>query len=894
MSSSDPTAGGMSREQFARVRELFHRAFGLSPDDRRSLLDHECAGSGDVRDAVQALLDSRELAEGKYNPDSSEIMRRLLNSLAPTELPDQIGPYRVQRLIGQGGMGIVLLAEQSNPQREVALKILRSGPGSENLQGRFGREVRVLGRLEHAGIARIYEAGSTLVSNHLVSYFAMEYVRGLRLTDYAIQLKLDTAARLELVAKIADAVQHAHTKGVIHRDLKPGNILVAEERCPTGLASGSTPGTRPGAAAQPKILDFGVARLLEPDSQQTALTEAGLLIGTVAYMSPEQLGGDNDAIDARADVYAMGVILYELLTGKLPHDIRGKPIAEAARIVRDEDPPPLGAGRSGVAGSSDRDLEAIVAHAMEKDRDRRYQTASALADDIRRYLRHEPILARPATVVYQLTKFARRHRGFVLGTTAATLALVTGLAVSTVLYAREQRARTNADSNERLSAAVQDYMIEDLLMAAAPGRMGFDATVLDVLTESAKNLHERFAGQPEVEARVRMSLGDVFGSLGEFEASAAQWELAVPLLESTVGPNDSRTIASMVKHGGVLQQLRRSGECIRVSSDALARARASLPVGHPVTVQALAQIGFAHSVLGRGKLALPFLAEGVALAEREPEKHAQALVTLRTAMNRYAERPNNAVRSIETSRKAAEEAEASLGGDSPSAIVARSNLLLAYLKQENVEEAVAIAEALPASAERVFAPNHLTRGHVYRNAASAMLLARRHAEAEQLALKANDVFAATFPELNAEHEICFDLLRQIYAEMPARAEQLRVFSEKTLVARFKLAPATRFYTVSKLLDDVVKRCDTAGSPMSREQWLEVLWQKRDQVVPEGNNRRAPYLVNFARISMKYNCLTHFSEALELAEVATPYAVQPAVLTRTLSNLKNKRFDADAD
>ena len=186
---------------------------------------------------------------------------------------------------------------------------------------------------------------------------------------------------------VADAVQHAHAKGVIHRDLKPANILVADE------AAVADTGTHThSAGAQPKVLDFGVARVSEPDTQHTALTEAGLVIGTVSYMSPEQLSGDNDAVDARSDVFAIGVILYELLTGRLPHDIRSKPIAEAARVVRDEEPAPLNAPGNTNAGRFDRNLETIVAHATARDRDRRYATAAALADDLRRYLRNEPIL----------------------------------------------------------------------------------------------------------------------------------------------------------------------------------------------------------------------------------------------------------------------------------------------------------------------------------------------------------------------------------------------------------------------------------------------------------------------------------------------------------------------
>ncbi len=332
----------------------------------------------------------------------------LHSAVAPSRsrtLPDQIGHYTIIRLLGEGGMGTVYQARQENPDRLVALKVIKITQLSEEMLRRFGKEAQVLGRLQHPGIAQVFEAGvAKNPQGHDVPYFAMEFIQGVPLTDYCGKHSLGTPARLELLARICDAVYHAHQKGVIHRDLKPGNILVDE----TG---------------QPKILDFGVARATDSDIHATLETDIGQLIGTVPYMSPEQVSGDPGDLDTRSDVYAMGVIAYELLAGRLPLDLQKKMIHEAARIIREEEPERLSSINRTLRG----DIETIVAKALEKDKTRRYHSAEALGSDIRRYLRNETITARPASTWYQLQKFSRRNTGLVCGLAAALVFLVAGL-----------------------------------------------------------------------------------------------------------------------------------------------------------------------------------------------------------------------------------------------------------------------------------------------------------------------------------------------------------------------------------------------------------------------------------------------------------------------------------
>jgi tetratricopeptide (TPR) repeat protein len=337
-----------------------------------------------------------------------------------------IGNYRIRRLIGQGGMGAVYEAEQENPRRVVALKVIRAGVATPELLKRFAQESQALGRLQHIGIAQVYEAGTADSGSGVQPYFAMEFVRGEVLLEYMTRRKLDPRERMEIVAKVCDAVHHAHQRGIIHRDLKPANILVDE-------------------AGQPKILDFGVARVTDSDLQATRQTEVGELIGTLPYMSPEQVSADPDDLDTRSDVYALGIILYESLAGKLPYDLNRKRLPEAMRIIQQEDPIPLSSVQRLYRG----DVETIAAKALEKDKARRYASAAELAADIRRYLHHEPIVARPASTIYQLQKFAQRNRALVGGVVAVMLVLLAGAAVSTWQAVRAEHARQLAVTRQK-------------------------------------------------------------------------------------------------------------------------------------------------------------------------------------------------------------------------------------------------------------------------------------------------------------------------------------------------------------------------------------------------------------------------------------------------------------
>jgi WD40 repeat protein/predicted Ser/Thr protein kinase len=420
-----------------RIQELFDQAVALPPAQRPAFLEAACAGDQAFRAEVESLLacDLGAAAGGAGGQDllESPVVRAPVPARPAGEPPAtaRVGNYRVLRRIAEGGMGAVYEAEQDNPRRTVALKVIRPACASPALLKRFAHEAHILGRLHHPGIAQVYEAG---LADDGQPFFAMEFIRGLPLDEYVARHRLDLAARLALLAQVCEAVQHAHEKGVIHRDLKPSNVLVDE-------------------AGQPKVLDFGVARATDADLLiEAGLTRTGQLLGTPNYMSPEQVAADTAAIDRRSDVYALGVILFELTAHRPPYQLEGLALVEACRLILDQEPPRLGSIDPELRG----DVETIAAKALEKDPARRYQSAAELAADLRRWLAHEPILARPPSALYHLRKFARRHKALVGGVVATGLALVLGL-VGTILFAvGEARQRRQADAEKR-EAQYQTY-----------------------------------------------------------------------------------------------------------------------------------------------------------------------------------------------------------------------------------------------------------------------------------------------------------------------------------------------------------------------------------------------------------------------------------------------------
>ncbi|MFY9346080.1 MAG: serine/threonine-protein kinase [Planctomycetota bacterium] len=420
-----------------RLQQLFLAALPLAAAERPAFLLREC-DDPDLREAVSALLQGHDQAPAYLHDEGEQCLPHQGPAL------QQLGPYRILDRLGTGAMGVVYRAEQANPRREVALKVLAATDLDGDAHRRFRREVDLLARLQHPGIAQVFDAGTHPTSFGQVAFFAMELVRGQTL-DVAARGIDSLPVLCELLARIADAVHHAHEQGVVHRDLKPANILVT--RVDTGLL--------------PKVLDFGIARSIGADTTATSLrTRTGMVVGTLPYMSPEQVRGGE--VGVATDVYALGVIAFEVLAGRLPLRVHELPLADALRAIHDEEPPSLRSVRKDI----DVDLATIVAVAMSKDADQRYPSAAAFAADLRRCVGQQPIHARPPTTRYRIQRFVRRHRRLVIATATAFVVLLaativtSGLAVQNAVLAADEHAARVALTARGAELRQQNYCLE--------------------------------------------------------------------------------------------------------------------------------------------------------------------------------------------------------------------------------------------------------------------------------------------------------------------------------------------------------------------------------------------------------------------------------------------------
>jgi serine/threonine protein kinase len=590
--------------------------------ERQAFVQKACGDNVGLRAKVERLIANHDRA-GFFLDCPAAVLDTAAISERPVALGTCIGQYKLREIIGEGGMGVVYLAEQHKPvRRQVALKVIKPGMDSKQIVARFETERQALAMMDHSNIAKVLDAGTT---DNGRPYFVMELVRGIAVTDYCDQARLTIRQRLDLFIHVCRAVQHAHTKGIIHRDLKPTNVLVTSD----------------DGVPVPKVIDFGVAKAMEQSLTECSLhTGFAQMIGTPLYMSPEQAEFNLQGVDTRSDIYSLGVLLYELLTGDTPFEkqrLRIVDFDELRRILREEEPPlpsdrlsTLGAGLSTASerrGVDPRELKRtlngeldwIVQKSLEKDRSRRYESASAFAADVQRYLKDEPVEACPPSLWYRAGKFSRRHRQMLATIAAIGVALVAATAVSVwqamvardsqhVAEAAQRRAATEAAS----ARAVSDFLQTDLLGQAhtdprfreTPGANA-DLTVKEALDRAAAKIGTRFQDQPLVEATIRMAIGRAYRSLGRNKLAIPHLERALALRRANLDLGDQKTLESMDNLAEAYLWVVRVQEAIALGQEALEYQLAVRGIEHPDTLARVARIAHAFEMANQLDRAIP-------------------------------------------------------------------------------------------------------------------------------------------------------------------------------------------------------------------------------------------------------------------------------------------------
>ena len=505
-----------------------------------------------------------------------------------------IGSYQLIRLIGEGAAGQVFLAEQQQPHRQVAVKVLRSAAAAG--RARFEREVELLANLEHNNIARLYDSGTADGPAGEVPYLVMEYVNGQDLLSYANQQNLDREQRLKLLAQVARAAHFAHTRGVIHRDLKPGNILV-------------------NARGEPKILDFGVAHVVADDATQ--MTGAGEILGTLSYMSWEQLCGEANRVDARSDVYALGVIGYQLLAGDLPYPgLREDTLVAALGRLQRENPTPLGRRDPSLAG----DIETLISRAMAREPERRYGSAAEFAADVERFLRKQPIEARPPTLGYVLGLFVQRHRALAVGTCTALIAMIMGTGVAMRYAYVADQARDEAQARAAEFEAINAFTGQMLSAAQPEEARGREITVREIVERANAELQNDRSQPPRVRSSLEVMLGKTYQALGDSAKALPLIRHAAQSRHSVLGPDHPDTIDAQTLWVQLLDVLGRRTEADELLTEILGTRD---PGKIEATVEKIGLLQM-RAILWidneRADLAVPLLDAVLALVRANPDR----------------------------------------------------------------------------------------------------------------------------------------------------------------------------------------------------------------------------------------------------------------------------------
>ena len=708
-----------------------------------------CAGRPDLEGEVRRMLEQCRLndveLEALFSPPP-------LVAAGPLEGPGTVvGPYTLLERVGEGGFGTVYAAEQTRPiRRRVALKVIKLGMDTREVVARFEAERQALALMDHPNIARVFDAGATQSGR---PFFVMELVDGLPVTTYCDSNRLDARERLELMVLVCRAVQSAHQKGVIHRDLKPSNVLVAVH----------------DGKPVPKVIDFGIAKATAASlTDRTLFTASGGFIGTPAYMSPEQAELSGLGVDTRTDVYGLGALLYELLTGTPPIDpivLKEAPAVEVARLIREFEPPKpsarlsnLGETLADVAaarGTNPRrlaqvirgELDWIVMKALEKDRTRRYDSAAALADDLTRYLTGEPVAAGPPGGAYRLLKFARKHRAPLGVAALIAVALLMGMAGLTIGLVREAHQRhlaevrrAESEASRRTGEAMISFLTEDILAQLSPASIK-DKAVRDLLVKALiepalLRIDGRFEDQPIARPAVRSLLIKPLVDLGRYDLALPQAKAAWQERWKALGPDHPATIRSLGDYASTLDVLGRHAEAAPLAREAWERSRRVLGDDHPDAIPVTYSYALNLVAQGRQAEAEPLMRQIWQRTRRlrgddDPEtiESMSACGLTLAKLGRHPEAESLLRGALDCDRRL-------LGVDHPNTIMAARNYASFLHDLGRHAEAEPLAREAWERSRRVLGDDHPAA--IQSEDTYAVLLADlgRHAEAEPLARRA--------------------------------------------------------------------------------------------------------------------------------------------------------------